>query len=354
VTYLPGAYPWHAKHVLSALDADPRADLSVLRLEDAAFQGMSVGEFFVSYRLSRALPELPQVPSPADPDLTAQLARADVVVADWADKGALWASLELPAGARMVVRVHSADVLSAGVHLVDWSRVSDVICVSEHLRQVFLALLGERTAHLRVHVIPNVIAPPPSQPHAPADGRTIAMVGWGQKVKDPAMALDILAALRTRDPAWRLRLIGADFGPSNSALVNDYSTAFRRRAVKPDLLESIDFVPQTDDVPRALAGSSFILSTSVRESFHIGAMEGIAAGAVPVIREWPAFAKYHGAAGLFPSWAIFDTVDEAVEIIWSLRDPAERQAALERARESMRAVLDGQRAIEQLLDVILR
>ncbi|MDV3219824.1 hypothetical protein [Intrasporangium sp.] len=360
VTYLPGSYPWHASRVISALDADPRVDLSVLQLKEPAFQAMALGEFFVSYRLRRAVGG--DLREPASPEELAELARADVVVADWADKGALWASVNLPPGARLVLRVHSADVLSAGIHLVDWSRVDDLICVSEHLRQIVLALLGDRAQHLNVHVVPNLLAPfpaedsnaTPSRAAVAVGGRTLAMVGWAQKVKDPIMALDILASLLEREPGWRLRLIGSDFGPSSSALVNDYIRAFRRRSVEPDLLDAIDYVGQTSDVPGALAGSAFILSTSLRESFHIGAMEGIVAGAVPVVREWPAFARYQGASGLFPKSAIFETVDDAVDIIWSLRDPDARHSALLSTQGSMRSVLDGRNATRQILDVILR
>ncbi len=359
VTFLPGSYPWHAARVLEALEGDPRAALSVVRLRQTTLQSMSIGEFFVSYLLARALPDAPEGPSPAGPDQLDLLKQADVVVADWGDKGAVWASRELPESVRMVVRVHSADVLSAGVHLVDWTRVEAVIFVSQHLRQVFTALLGARATHLRLHVIPNILAAlepgtGASDSSATDDGRTIAMVGWGRKVKDPIMALDILAALREREQGWRLRLIGADFEPTSSQLHNDYYDAFRRRAAEPDLVGAIDFVGHTDDVPGALAGCSFILSTSLRESFHIGAMEGIVAGAVPIIREWPAFARYHGASGLFPAPAVFETVGQAVDMIWSLRDPAERLTALRNAQESMRPILDGERASRQLLDVILR
>lgn len=372
VTYLPGAYPWHAARALAALGSDDRAELSELRLTDPAFQGMALGELFVSYRLGKAVPEAAADREPATAEQLALLTQADVVVADWADKGALWASLNCPASARMVVRVHSADVLSAGFHLLDWSRVDVLVCVSEHLRQVVVGLLGDRFPQDAVIVVPNVLAPfdgPSEEPSGGASaagrpavpqpedvrgGRTIAMVGWGQRVKDPIMALDILGALLQRESGWRLRLIGADFASSTSGLVNAYSLAFRRRAVEPQLLDAIDFVDQTKDVPGALAGSHFILSTSLRESFHIGVMEGLVAGAVPVVRDWPAFATHQGAASLFPPSVIFETVEEAVEIIWSLRDEAARQAAVHDLQGSMRQLLDGRNVAGRLLEVILR
>ena len=43
-------------------------------------------------------------------------------------------------------------------------------------------------------------------------------------------------------------------------------------------------------------------------------MEAVAAGAFPVVREWPAYARYRGAAGIFPAECVVTTVEEAVEI----------------------------------------
>ena len=59
-----------------------------------------------------------------------------------------------------------------------------------------------------------------------------------------------------------------------------------------------------------------ILSSSVRESFHCGLVEGAASGALPVVRDWPFFAgKPNGAHTLFPASWLVSRRQEAAERI---------------------------------------
>lgn len=354
VALLPGSYPWHARKLVAALREEPRLDVTEVELAVPGMRGMGVSATFLRWRLARSAGEGSDDDLGIPGELGEAVDRADTVFADWADKGAVWASTRLPPDARMIVRIHSVDVLSPAVHLVDWTRVSDVVFVGEHLRQIFLAMLGERVAHLRTHVIPNIVSLPEPPPDAPEpDPRTLVMVGWAQRVKDPLMALEILAELRRREPGWRLRLIGSDFLPTTSEAVRSYMTRFRRRVIEPDLIDAVEFVGQTREVVRHVADAGFVLSTSLRESFHIGAMEAVAAGAFPVVREWPAYARYRGAAGIFPAECVVTTVEEAVELIWSLREPAERDRAAARVREQLAGVLRGSAAAERLRALVL-
>jgi hypothetical protein len=69
-------------------------------------------------------------------------------------------------------------------------------------------------------------------------------------------------------------------------------------------------------VPGALTEVGVILSTSVRESFHLGLVEGAASGAVPVVRDWPFFQGHPAGAGsIFPSDWIVSTPAEAADRI---------------------------------------
>ncbi len=93
----------------------------------------------------------------------------------------------------------------------------------------------------------------------------------------------------------------------------------------------------TDDVPAALQDIGVAVSSSARESFHIGFVEGVGSGAVPVVRDWPFFPG--AARELFPAdWVVDDpeaaaqrilalTQDEAV---WREAASAAAQHALER------------------------
>ena len=85
-----------------------------------------------------------------------------------------------------------------------------------------------------------------------------------------------------------------------------------------------DMSGHTDDVPAELTEVGLILSTSIRESWHLGLVEGAASGAVPVVRDWPFFAdKPHGAHSLFPCDWVVSTPEEAAERILAVNDTEE-------------------------------
>lgn len=360
VVLLPGSYAHHAGPLVEAIGTTD-AELTVLDVRAGSLTGMMLQEDLVLLRLRQALGQVgaaevrrhPGV-SRSEPDVGALLAGADVVVADWVDKGAVWASLAAPPDARVVVRVHSADALSGPLHLVDWSRVDDLVFVSEHIGEVFEAV-APPGVRARRHVVLNPVDPArfASAPDARAD-RTLGMVAWGRRVKDPLMALDVLALLARRDPTWRLRLVGEDFPDELSAESLQYQRDFRRRALELDVVDRIDYVGQTARLPDHLPQMGFVLSTSVRESCPIGVLEAMAAGAVPVVREWPTFARFRGAARLLPERFVVDSAQEAADLIWSLRRPEDRAAAAQQARASLHeAVFDHKGAMRRLGQVVV-
>ena len=69
-------------------------------------------------------------------------------------------------------------------------------------------------------------------------------------------------------------------------------------------------------MPDALSDVGVVVSSSVRESFHCGLVEGAASGALPVVRDWPFFAdRNNGARALFPPEWVVDTPQEAADHI---------------------------------------
>ncbi len=354
VTMLPGAYSNHAVPLVEALREDPRAELTVLQPATRAFGGLMIDTPIIQHRLEHALGLRPTVDLGVEPDEVAAVRDADVVVADWADKGCVWASTVVRPESRFIVRVHSVDALSAPAHLVDWGRVDDLIFVSEHIRDVFSSILGDRLDHIRKHVVTNIVPLQKfSAPLLPDATRTLGMVGWAQVVKDPAFALDILELLVQDDPSWRLRLIGADFGSHHAAHAQRYAEEFRQRALSANLVDHIDYVGFTTDLPEHLRHVGYILSTSLRESCPVGALEGTAAGAFPVVREWPAFSPYEGAKRLFPAANVVNTPAEAADLIRRVANEADRRAAVAHVHEQMADRFSEAETQARLLDIVL-
>lgn len=336
VVVSPGTFPKFARPVAAALAT--RAEVHELDLSHRVdLRWLGVSGALVERRLRHTL----GLPAGLDLELVEELERADALFIDWADRAAVELTMSLPAGVRATLRIHSMDALSAWVHLVDWSRVGDLVLVSEHLRELVRGILGERLRHTRLHVVPNVVdlsRLDVDRAEVSEHRRRLLMIGWAQRVKDPLWALEILAALRQDDPAWRLTLLGADFLLNPVVSTVDYAREFWARLVQDDVREAVDIVGFTDDVGPVLARSGYILSMSRRESFGLGLVEGAVSGCVPVVRDWPVYAPLGGARGLFPEEWVVETVGEAVariratcdEPAWTRASQLAQTAAQER------------------------
>lgn len=329
---LPGAYPRFAAPVIEELGRVPGLTVRTLDMgsRHRPFGWMSVDLHILRFRLSRALGREATLHRQA----SAELASADVVFVDWADKGAVWASLVAPPTARLIIRIHSIDALRAWVHLVDWGRVSDLICVSDHIAAVVRGQLGSRLDTVRLHVVPNVVplVAAAALPRPEQALRTLGMVGWAQRVKDPLWTVELLARLRQHDPAWRLLMIGRDFPARQAVSGQEYAARFRQRAMEDDVRDGIEYVDFTEDLAPVLAEVGFVVSSSVRESWPVGPMEGVAAGAVPVIREWPMFSRFGAAAAMYPQDWVVNDVEEAAERVRAHASAEAHRAAATEAR----------------------
>ncbi len=367
VVVLPGAYPRFAAPLITHLRQHPDLEVRVLDLieDHPAYRWLGTDPALVRIRLAGTF----QVPDPAGFTVTDEhlraLQQADVVVADWADKGAVWASLQAPASARLVIRAHGMDTFSLWPHVIDWSRVDELVAVSAHQVEVFADVIrhGAGPALPRGRAVPNIVRlpavsdPPPRNPHA------LALIGWGKRVKDPIWAVEVLAGLLARQAAataagepereWTLVLVGDGFAPGRVVTSQEYAAAFDRRAAALDVVGRVRHVPQTDDVAGEVAQVGFVLSSSTRESFHQGLVEGVLGGAVPVVRDWPFFAGRNGARRLFPpAWVVPD-VTAAVDRVWALRDAGDRVAAAAQARAQVADRFDPDRTARHLVQVVL-
>lgn len=263
-----------------------------------------------------------------------ELAWPDVVFVDWCDHAAVWAALRLPDEVRLVVRVHSIEAMSVHPYVLDWSRVDDVIFVGSHIRDFLVRAVPAIATVGNIHVVPNEMDLGRfAKPKRAGADRTVAMIGWGQHVKDPVWALEVLAALRAVDQRWRLMLVGHAFRERQTASGRRYVAEFEQRRNAGDVRDAVIEVGYTENLPDVIRDAGFVLSASRRESFGVGPVEAAASGAVPVIRNWPLYAAYNGAARVFPADWIVDTPSEAAKRILDHADPDRRAEAGEAARE---------------------
>jgi glycosyltransferase involved in cell wall biosynthesis len=136
--------------------------------------------------------------------------------------------------------------------------------------------------------------------------------------KDPRWAIEVLRRVRAHDSRYRLVLVGDDMDATLSAPVREYHRRLRADLAELEPSGAVRRLGRTADIPGVLADIGVMLSTSVRESFHLGLVEGAASGAVPVVRDWPYFAASGGARALFPADWVVDSPERAAERVLRL------------------------------------
>lgn len=244
---------------------------------------------------------------------------ADVVLVEWCGAHAAVFTMVDPRDTRVIIRLHSYEAFTPWPHLVDFSRVDDVLFVSEHLRDFAVeAIPALREANPpRLHVLPLGLRLSTFPRPKPNEARfTLGLVGWRAVVKDPIWALDVLRVLRATDDRYRLLLIGEELDPTVTAAARRYAAGLDAALAPLEAEGAVQRYGRTEDVPSALAQVGVILSSSVRESFHAGLVEGAASGAVPVVRDWPYFAgRPTSARTLFPKDWVVASPGEAAERI---------------------------------------
>jgi glycosyltransferase involved in cell wall biosynthesis len=245
---------------------------------------------------------------------------ADTVFVEWCSTQAALFTVIDPGTTRVIVRLHLYEAFTMYPHLMDWSRVDDLVFVSEPLRDFTMDVapgLREPCAP-RTQVLTNAVRLDPyHRPKHPDARFTLGQIGLSRIAKDPRWTLEVLRELRRRDERYNLVLIGADLDGTTTPQAADYYDAYLKESAELEARGAIRRIGQTDDVPGALTEVGVILSASVRESFHLGVIEGAASGAVPVVRDWPFFAgRTHSARSIFPADWMVETPREAADRIF--------------------------------------
>jgi glycosyltransferase involved in cell wall biosynthesis len=264
---------------------------------------------------------------------------ADTIFIDWCVAAAVMFSMIDPGTTRVIVRLHSFEAFAFWPHLVDFDRVDDLIFVSDHLYDLGVAVLPQlAAARTRLHVLSNAMDLTRFVRPKPAHARfMLGLVGIGSIAKDPRWAVEVVRELHRVDDRYRLVLMGSEINPKVGRSAAEYAELLEEDISATDAVELAGHV---DDVPAALTEVGVILSSSVRESFHCALVEGVASGAIPVVRDWPFFAgRKHSARSLFPTEWVVDTPREAAarildvtrdEDVWRAAGGSASRTAIER------------------------
>ena len=260
---------------------------------------------------------------------------ADVVICEWCGPNAIWYSRHKRPGSRLLVHLHRFELYSHYPGQVKIANVDKVICVSDHYTRLTREHTGWPAS--KVVTVPNPLDLSQLD-RAKLDGaqHNLGLIGIVPSRKRLDLALDVLEELRRDDDRYLLFVkSGMPWQHwwvwQNPAERDHYNAALRRVQRSPLLQGAVVFDDAGPDVPAWLRRVGFVLSTSDDESFHVAPAEGMASGAVPVIRNWP------GAETIYDKRWIQPTPAEMAAFVSSLSDPADWRAAGDEAKEQVRS-----------------
>lgn len=270
---------------------------------------------------------------------------ADVIFCEWCLGNARWYSQRKLPRQRLFIRLHHQEMELRYRYELEWANVEGLIFTNVPHHERFGREQPEHAAKALV-LFCDVDCDALDQEKLPSSEFNLGIVGINPMRKRPDLALEILSELRRSDSRYTLAL--------KTRMPWEYRWLWDRaeeREYYHGLFEAIRTGPLSDaividahgdDMPRWYSKVGFILSTSDHEGSHQAVAEGMAAGCIPVIRDW------QGAIPLYPSNFVFSSVEEAVALILDSRQPNVYGSSSAEARAYARQRFHSRRIVEQM------
>lgn len=229
---------------------------------------------------------------------------ADICWFEWCDELVIYGSRhELAREKKLICRIHRYEAFTNYIFKVEWENIDKVIFVASHIFDIVNSKLKGNIKN-KSSVIPNGIRMEDYNFRKREKGFNLAYVGYLNYRKSPNLLLQIISKLRRIDKRYRLFIAG-EFQDEENMMY------FKYMLKEMGLEEHVIFDGWQKDINSWLEDKNYVLCCSISESQNMSIMEAMAKGIKPVIHNFVA------AREIYPSYLIWDTIDEAVEMILS-------------------------------------
>jgi len=242
----------------------------------------------------------------------------DLIFCEWGLGNLQWFSHNKIPGQKLITRIHLQELSTNFLGETNWDNVNRAIVVGPLMKEKLVAMIP--ASKEKCLVIPNLIDTKSFDRPKTEDARfSLGLLGILPKRKAPHLAVELLRELRKTDKRYKLSIKSKR--PEELPWLwkkqdeQDYYKAFYADLESGDLQDAVILEPHGSDVQEWFTRIGFIISPSEFESFHMAIAEGMASGAIPVIRNWD------GASQLFPGELIYKDLQEAAGLILSNTDP---------------------------------
>ena len=237
---------------------------------------------------------------------------ADLVVCEWFLGNVVWYTRNTPSHVPIHVRFHRMELETGYPDEVRADRLSSIVFVSDHIAAEAIERFGWHDA--RTRVIPNSIRHRDfARKKLPGAEFRLGMVGMLPSLKRLDWSIATLEILREHDCRFSLAVRGQmpwdlEWLWNRQEERDYYEAMFDRINTSPSIAESVLFEGPGPVAPW-LQTVGYITSFSDTESFHLGLVEGMASGAVPLVRRRP------GSEELFGSEWLVESPDDAARVV---------------------------------------
>lgn len=204
---------------------------------------------------------------------------------------------------KIIIRLHSFEAFFGYIDKIAWPVVDRLVFVSPHIRGIAYAY-NDLPRSVATEVIPNGIDLDNTPQLDPDPGFNIAMVSRISHKKGPMLAIQVLKKLTDADKRYTLHWAGNVQEPR-------YDIYLNYMAENMGIKENLVFHGHLDNMDAFWKEQNFLLSTSPHESFGYGIFEAAARGVRPVVH------NFYGAKDIYPHEWLFNTPEEAAELITS-------------------------------------
>jgi len=206
---------------------------------------------------------------------------ADILWLEWGnDSTVLATSYKGIIGKKVIVRIHGYEVFTDIPPKIKWAVVDRLVFVAEHKRDLFFSQFGEIIARDKTCILRNGID---SNKFNIAVNKTknknIACIGNINYRKGIDLLLQFFYELLQVDGEYKLYIRGTHQDAR-------YQLAIDTMIKELGLQNHVIFVGRVEDINKWLANMTYIVSSSLEESFHYSIGEGMLAGLKPIVHAW--------------------------------------------------------------------
>ncbi|MDR0621890.1 MAG: glycosyltransferase [Deltaproteobacteria bacterium] len=246
-------------------------------------------------------------------DHVKSIINANAVWLEWGNQltGFLLTQKNILADKRVIVRIHSYEIYDGLVEKIDFSSASDIVFVSEFMKDLFVKKNFPTAQNCRLHVIHNGV-----------DNRRFSFVPRGKSQnnlaflayisykKDPMVMAHAFSFLAKHNPALKLHIAG---------MYQDarYALAIPHFFEKAGLTDRVTIYGHVAEPDEWIKDKDYIICTSLNESQGLGILESMSRGVRPLVYDFP------GADDLYLPSHLWTTFDQLIERYDNPVDPNE-------------------------------